>query len=312
MLLKDKIVSIREENDLTQEDLAEILCVSRQTVSNWENAKCFPDIETLIMMSEKFGISLDVLLKGDRDMVKDMDKKIKNGKWKLPLIAIACTAIMLSLVVIWATYKSLFIYYYSTDEEYFREVIKTTKSLNIKSDKSLANTEFVNLHLYVPNDNVIRKTEDNSELIYEKNGMTSLWINVSSINIDKKNADERLSTLGFDEYNLARKYDISSERDLLEYYEEHLYDRPNLFWPTDRIQMRFLSLYYLLSRVRRQDNIGEFYIINGEEIEGDMSVNGNYRVVLLANEKKIYYLRFNRNFYDVDEIEYILSSCHFE
>lgn len=56
MLLKDKIVSIREENDLTQEDLAEILCVSRQTVSNWENAKCFPDIETLIMMSEKFSV----------------------------------------------------------------------------------------------------------------------------------------------------------------------------------------------------------------------------------------------------------------
>lgn len=312
MLLKDKIVNIRVENGLTQEDLAEILCVSRQTVSNWENAKCFPDIETLIMMSEKFGISLDVLLKEDRDMVKEMDKKIRNGKRKGPLVVIACTAVILCLVIIWVTYKSLFIYYYSTDEEYFREVIKTTKTLNIESDKSLANTDFVNLHIYVPIDNELRKTEDNDELIYEKNGTTSLWINVDSINIEKKYVDDRLSTLGFDEHNLAKKYDISNERDLLEYYEEYLYDRPNLFWSADRIQMRFLSLYYLLSRVGRQDNIGEFYIIDGDEIEGDMSVNGNYRVVLLANEKKIYYLRFNRNFYDVDDIEYILSSCYFE
>ncbi|MCI8545230.1 MAG: helix-turn-helix transcriptional regulator [Bacilli bacterium] len=80
MNLGEKIVKIRKDNEMSQDDLAEILNVARQTVSNWENSKNYPDIETLIELSDKFHISLDVLLKGDKEMVYKMDKKMKNAK----------------------------------------------------------------------------------------------------------------------------------------------------------------------------------------------------------------------------------------
>ena len=55
-----KIIELRKQNNLTQEDLAEKLNVSRQTVSNWETAKCYPDIETLVIISNKFNLNLSV------------------------------------------------------------------------------------------------------------------------------------------------------------------------------------------------------------------------------------------------------------
>lgn len=75
-----KIIELRKQNNLTQEDLAEKLNVSRQTVSNWETAKCYPDIETLVIISNKFNISLDVLIKENVKMIKDIDKKVKINK----------------------------------------------------------------------------------------------------------------------------------------------------------------------------------------------------------------------------------------
>lgn len=65
---------------MTQEELAEKLNISRQTVSNWENNKCYPDIETLVIISNKFNISLDILIKENKKMVNDIDKKIKISK----------------------------------------------------------------------------------------------------------------------------------------------------------------------------------------------------------------------------------------
>jgi len=75
-----KIIELRKKNKLTQEELADKLNVSRQTVSNWETAKCYPDIETLVIISNKFNISLDVLIKENVKMIKDIDKKIRINK----------------------------------------------------------------------------------------------------------------------------------------------------------------------------------------------------------------------------------------
>ena len=64
---------------MSQEEFAESLNVTRQTVSNWETGKNYPDIETLILISDRFSISLDILLKGDEVMIKDIDNKIKKN-----------------------------------------------------------------------------------------------------------------------------------------------------------------------------------------------------------------------------------------
>ena len=63
-----KIQLARKEAGLTQEQASEMLSVSRQTISNWENEKSYPDIISVIKMSDLYGISLDILLKGEEKM----------------------------------------------------------------------------------------------------------------------------------------------------------------------------------------------------------------------------------------------------
>lgn len=95
MNIQEKLINIRKGNKLTQEQFAEKLYVSRQTVSNWENGKFYPDIETLILISNLFNISLDELLKSDTKVVKDMDKKLKQHK-KLIFTIILLIIILIS------------------------------------------------------------------------------------------------------------------------------------------------------------------------------------------------------------------------
>ena len=57
MNFDEKIIKIRKDNNLTQEEMAEKLNVSRQAISNWENKRNLPDIEMLIIISKIFSIS---------------------------------------------------------------------------------------------------------------------------------------------------------------------------------------------------------------------------------------------------------------
>lgn len=63
MQLGNTILKIRHSNNLTQEDFAAMFHVTRQTVSNWENEKSYPDLITLVKISDRFNISLDKMLK---------------------------------------------------------------------------------------------------------------------------------------------------------------------------------------------------------------------------------------------------------
>ena len=65
MELHERIKKLRTEKDWSQEMLAERAYVSRQTVSNWETDKCYPDVRSLIILADIFGVSLDELIKGD-------------------------------------------------------------------------------------------------------------------------------------------------------------------------------------------------------------------------------------------------------
>ena len=63
MILADKITDLRKKQGLSQEELAEKLNVSRQSVSKWESAQATPDLKRIIEMSKLFGVSTDFLLK---------------------------------------------------------------------------------------------------------------------------------------------------------------------------------------------------------------------------------------------------------
>lgn len=71
MELGKQIRKYRNERTLSQEALADKVYVSRQTVSNWENDKSYPDVKSLVLLSEVFAVSLDQLIKGDVEMMKE-------------------------------------------------------------------------------------------------------------------------------------------------------------------------------------------------------------------------------------------------
>ena len=82
MNLAKQIRKYREEAKLTQEELAEKMYISRQTVSNWENERSYPDIHNVLLLSAIFDVSLDELVKGDLEMMKtelQRDKVRKLG-----------------------------------------------------------------------------------------------------------------------------------------------------------------------------------------------------------------------------------------
>lgn len=75
MELGKQIKKYRQEVQLSQEKLADRVYVSRQTISNWENDKSYPDVNSLVLLSEIFQISLDNLIKGDIEVMKDVIRK---------------------------------------------------------------------------------------------------------------------------------------------------------------------------------------------------------------------------------------------
>lgn len=86
---------------MTQEKVAEEIQVTRQTISNWENEKSFPDIVSVIRLSSLYGISLDQLLKGDEEMMEHLEKttNIVKSNQKL-IIAIIANVLLVILFVL--------------------------------------------------------------------------------------------------------------------------------------------------------------------------------------------------------------------
>ena len=109
MELGKQIKKYRGQVYLSQEEFAEQLFVSRQTVSNWENDKSYPDIKSLLLMSEIFHISLDQLVKGDIEKMKREIDAQEFGRFqkdstifRVLLIAMFISPVPLVLAAKWA------------------------------------------------------------------------------------------------------------------------------------------------------------------------------------------------------------------
>ena len=75
MEIGKQIKKYRTEMGLSQEELSEKIFVSRQTISNWENNKNYPDVKSLLLLSSLFDVSLDILIKGDLEEMKEQINK---------------------------------------------------------------------------------------------------------------------------------------------------------------------------------------------------------------------------------------------
>ncbi|MBQ8783376.1 MAG: helix-turn-helix transcriptional regulator [Clostridia bacterium] len=99
MDIGQKLKTARINCDLTQELVAEKIGVSRQTISNWENNKTYPDIVSVIALSDLYSVSLDSLLKEDKKMVEHLEKSTNVVKSRQKLSKLMT---VLSYMIIWA------------------------------------------------------------------------------------------------------------------------------------------------------------------------------------------------------------------
>ena len=81
MEVGQRLKDLRAEAHMSQDDLAARVYVSRQTISSWENGKTYPDVQSLLLLSEIFDVTVDSLIKGDVEvMTKTVDSDVRTMK----------------------------------------------------------------------------------------------------------------------------------------------------------------------------------------------------------------------------------------
>ncbi|MGL6200472.1 MAG: helix-turn-helix transcriptional regulator [Lachnospiraceae bacterium] len=148
MELYTQIKKYRTSMNLSQEELAEKVYVTRQTISNWETNKNYPDIHSLLLLSSLFNISLDQLIKGDINIMKEEINKTELQKFNrdstiftvlliLMIISAVPLAALLSYYgwIIWGLLVAITMYFAIKIEKYkkdndiqtFKEIISFTE-----------------------------------------------------------------------------------------------------------------------------------------------------------------------------------------
>lgn len=96
MTIGDRLLKLRKEKNISQEELANELDVSRQTVSKWETNQSMPDFDKIVPLCNFFGITTDELLTGNKDIVEAKEVNVKSNFARN--IAIAVMLYILSMV----------------------------------------------------------------------------------------------------------------------------------------------------------------------------------------------------------------------
>ncbi len=109
MEIGTQIRKYRSAQELSQEELAERIYVTRQTISNWENGKSYPDVHSLLLLSSLFHVSLDQLVKGDIEIMKQEINKEEVAKFNrlsnvFAVLFAACIVAFIPLVVFFKLY----------------------------------------------------------------------------------------------------------------------------------------------------------------------------------------------------------------
>lgn len=100
-MISERLKELRKQSGFTQEQIAEKLNVTRSAVARWETGKGIPDISNLIVISEVYGISLDELIKGDKQIENKIIADEKSKRWHLLVIVylVAIIAYIIYFVV---------------------------------------------------------------------------------------------------------------------------------------------------------------------------------------------------------------------
>ncbi len=168
MELKNQIKKHRVKANLSQDELADKVYVSRQTISNWENDKSYPDVKSLLLMSEVFQISLDQLIKGDLEKMKQEINKqdqlvFKQTSTRFTILFIAIVVLPVPLFFLLDWYGvAIYVFLFAISMYYALKVEKLKKQFNIQTYREIvAFSEGKNL-------NEIEKAREGGKRPYQK------------------------------------------------------------------------------------------------------------------------------------------------
>ena len=106
MNISDRIQALRKSRGISQEQLADVLGVSRQAVSKWEAEQSSPDLERIVAMAEYFDVTTDYLLRG---IEPAKEKKSRADSRTLCIVSTAVNAVGLIIgAALWRTYQNAF------------------------------------------------------------------------------------------------------------------------------------------------------------------------------------------------------------
>lgn len=143
MELGKQIKKYRAEANLSQEQLADKVFVSRQTISNWENDKNYPDIKSLVLMSEVFQVSLDNLIKGDLERMKKEIDTQEYGKFQkdstiFTILFITLLIAPVPLVMLWKWFgMALYLFLFGIGMYFAVRIEKYKKKYDIQTYKEI-------------------------------------------------------------------------------------------------------------------------------------------------------------------------------
>lgn len=176
MKISQVIKENRVSRELTQEELATILNVSRSTISSWENGRSYPDLEMVLILSQEFDISVDSLLKGDSDIVQEISKDTKVKKRNRIVISMMTVVLLILMVFIFNTkFKARSVGQsdiLSTERDGEKVVITLKKSLfyknvayNVQSDEDQKTVEIMMSRVFAPFSSVSNIVEINPDFL---------------------------------------------------------------------------------------------------------------------------------------------------
>ena len=285
MIFKEKLLELRKQKGWSQEELGNNLDVSRQTISKWESGQSTPEMEKLVKISEIFEISLDELIIGIKNEVKDSVEENKDDKPKKSKIKIV---FMVLLILVLLLFFGVITYRVS----YFKKIIDIVEELtHFHSEDNYRITESLM---------ITKNGVQNAEEGYEKE--------YYSLNSQKMMQDARIFPTkkvylsddgGILEFNLKtneyKKFNIdeynNEEYDRLIRRNYHIYklivDNINMYTFKDRLKLALDFSYKLNTRASSNVIILDTPLINNVRY----SLNLNKE----TNEFTLYEYRFDEN-----------------
>ena len=179
MELGNQIKHYRNEKCLSQEELAERVYVTRQTISNWENNKNYPDINSIVLLSEIFEISIDNLIKGDLEQMKkeinsEEVKKLNFYSWMVLIIFLIAIISLIPMLKFIGLYGFIPYFILMACAMFFAlKIEKIKKNNDVHTYKEIvAFTEGKRL-------DEIQKIEERAKRPYQKIIVVFLWVAVT-------------------------------------------------------------------------------------------------------------------------------------